>query len=287
MTGLQAPSSSKRRDADSAGPGRTALAVVVTALCALPIYLVLVNVFKSSDDIVAHPLALPLDPSLANIRAVIDRPDNLFWNGLLNSIVVTTLSVLFATVLAAMLAHYLVRTDKRWTTVVASLLLAGMMIPGAVILQPITTVLNKLGLVTTLPGLILVNIGLALPFGVLVFMGFVKSIPVELEQAASLDGAGPIRIFWKIVFPLMRPASASVMIFLAVFVWNDFITPLVIMGPSSGTTVTVGIYRSISEHASDFGSVFAFMFLATIPILLFFLMFQKHFVKGLTGGASK
>lgn len=89
------------------------------------------------------------------------------------------------------------------------------------------------------------------------------------------------------VFPLLRPASASVLIFLGVWIWNDFLTPLIVLGPDSGTTVTVGVYRAIGEHQSDFGSVFAFMFLATLPILVFYLALQSSFVKGLTGGAIK
>jgi raffinose/stachyose/melibiose transport system permease protein len=93
--------------------------------------------------------------------------------------------------------------------------------------------------------------------------------------------------FWRIVFPLLRPATASVLIFLGVWIWNDFLNPLVILGPSQGTTVTTGIYRSIGQYQADFGSVFALMFLATLPVLIFFLALQKQFVKGLTGGASK
>jgi raffinose/stachyose/melibiose transport system permease protein len=282
----------KRRSVDrahegGAGLSRTLVAVGVTALFVFPVYLVLVNVLKPGDQIVAHPASIPLNPSLDNVRAVLNRPDHLFWGGLVNSIQVTAISIVASTMLAAMLGHYLARSKGRSAKIATVLLLAGMMIPGAVILQPLTEVLRKIHLMTTIPGLVLVNIASTLPFGVLVFMGFIKNIPIELEQAAAIDGAGPMRVFWQIVFPLMRPASASVLIFMAVGVWNDFITPLIVLGPANGTTVTVGIYRSISEHVSDFGAVFAFMFLASIPILIFFLIFQRHFVKGLLGGATK
>jgi raffinose/stachyose/melibiose transport system permease protein len=285
------PTSTRRRrlqtNEHTAGLSRTLVALAGTAVFVVPIYMVLANVLKPGDEIIAHPLALPTHPTLDNFRITLGRPDHLFWDGLVNSLLVTALSVSTATILAAMLGHYLARSAGRASRLMISLLLAGMMIPGAVILEPIIEVLNHLGLMNTIAGLVVVNIGSMLPFGVLVFMGFVKTIPIELEQAAAVDGAGSFRTFWQIVFPLMRPAAASVMIFMAAAVWNDFITPLVVLGPSNGTTVTVGIYRSISEHVSDYGAVFAFMFLASVPVLIFFLAFQRHFVKGLMGGATK
>ncbi|GAA4576234.1 carbohydrate ABC transporter permease [Planotetraspora kaengkrachanensis] len=266
---------------------RPLVAVFVGAAFFLPLYLVVVNVFKPGAEIVPHPAALPLPPTLDNVDAVLSRPDNLFTFGLINSIAVTALSITILTVLSAMLGHYLARSKRVLAKVAMVTLLCGLMIPVPVILEPITGVLKTLGLMTTLQGLILVNVGYYVPFGVLLFMGFVRSVPLELEEAAELDGASKLRVFWQVVFPLLRPASASVLIFLGVWIWNDFLTPLILLGPDSGTTVTVGVYRAIGQHQSDFGAVFAFMFLATLPILVFYLALQKNFVKGLTGGAVK
>ncbi|MCW3839582.1 carbohydrate ABC transporter permease [Micromonospora yasonensis] len=266
---------------------RAIVAVFVTAVFFLPLYLVLVNVFKSGDTIVMDPAGLPVPPTLDNIRQVLTRPDHLFWYGLVNSVEVTAVSVTILTVLSAMCGHYVARNTGLGPRIMMIIMLAGLMIPPAVILTPITDVLRATGLMTSVAGLVLVNVGYYVPFGVFVFAGFVKTIPIEIEEAAALDGASQLRVFWQCVFPLLRPASASVMIFLGVWVWNDFLNPLIILGPAEGTTVTVGIYRAIGEHQQDFGAVFALMFLATLPILLLYLVFQKHFVKGLTGGASK
>ncbi|RZQ63788.1 carbohydrate ABC transporter permease [Amycolatopsis suaedae] len=262
-------------------------ALFLSALFAVPLYLVLANVFKPGEDIARDPIAPPVPPTLDHIVAVLTRPDQLFWVSLTNSIVVTALSVAVLTVLSATLGHYLARTRRRWTRVLTLVLLSGLMIPPQVILIPIADVLNLLGLMTTLQGLVLFNVGYYVPFGVFVFTGFIRGVPVELEEAALLDGAGRGQVFWRIVFPLLRPATASVMIFFGVWIWNDFINPLVILGPSQGTTVTTGIYRSIGQYQADLGSVFALMLLATLPVLLFYLFLQKHFVKGLTGGATK
>lgn len=266
---------------------RPVVAVFVSAVFFVPLYLVLANVFKRGDLISSQPAAPPIPPTLANIEAVVSRPDQLFWVSLTNSVVVTTLSVAVLTVLSAMLGHYLARTRNRWTRILTLVLLSGLMIPPQVILIPISDVLQVANLMTTLQGLILFNVGYYVPFGVFVFSGFIRAVPVELEEAAILDGASRGQVFWRIVFPLLRPATASVMIFLGVWIWNDFIDPLIILGPSQGTTVTTGIYRSIGQYQADFGSVFALMLLATLPVLVFYLFLQKHFVKGLTGGATK
>lgn len=259
----------------------------LTAIFFLPLYVAVVNVFKPSDEVVRSPLALPLAPTLDNVIGVLTRPDGLFWYGLWNSVLLTGSSIVLTTMLAAMTAHYLVRSEALWGRIVITVMLTGLMIPPAVIMVPLTRILRAIGLMSTLPGAILVNVGYYLPFAVLVFMGFVRSIPKELEEAAALDGASKFRTFWQIVFPLMRPASASVLIFLGVWIWNDFLTPLLILGPGTGNTITVGIYRSIGTYQRDFGSVFALMFLATLPVLALYLLFQKHFIRGLTGGATK
>jgi raffinose/stachyose/melibiose transport system permease protein len=266
---------------------RKGLASLVAALFVVPLYMALVNVFKPGHLIARSPASLPIPPTLDNIRAVLNRTDNLFWVSLTNSLIVTSLSIGVLTVLSAMLGHYLTRTPSRWTRWLTLLLLSGLMIPPQVILKPITDVLRGIGLMTSLPGLILFNVGYYVPFGVFVFTGFIRSIPIELEESAELDGANRMQIFWRIVFPLLRPASATVLIFLGVWIWNDFLSPLIILGPSQGTTITTGIYRSIGQYQQDFGAVFAFMFLATLPVLVFFLLLQKQFVKGLTGGATK
>ncbi|MGW2546579.1 carbohydrate ABC transporter permease [Kitasatospora sp. NPDC001574] len=266
---------------------RPLLATGTAAFFALPLYVALVNVFKPNADVVASPLALPAPPTLENIGRVLSRPDGLYWYGLANSATLTAASILITTVLAAMSAYHLVRSDRWWSRVVLGVMLTGLMVPPAVIMLPVTRVLDAGGLLHTMPGAVLVNVGYYLPFAMLVFMGFIRTIPRELEEAAAVDGAGRFRIFWQVVFPLLRPASASVLIFLGVWVWNDFLTPLLVLGPGAGNTVTVGIYRSIGPYQQDFGAVFAFMFLATLPVLVFYLAFQKHFVRGLTGGATK
>lgn len=268
-------------------PIRALVGTFIAVLFSVPIYLVLVNVLKPNTEIFENPAALPQNPTLENFVAVLTRSDGLFWNGLVNSIQITVLTVFATIVLSSMLAYYIARSIGWVSRVIVLLVVVGMMIPGTAIIQPLIQILLSLGLIGSVAGLVVVSVAGSLPFAVLVFLGFIRSIPPELEQAAAVDGAGPIRTFWQIVFPLMRPSVATVLIFVAVGIWNDFLMPLIVLGPGSGTTVTVGIYRSVSKYAFNYGSVFAFMLLATIPILALFLFFQRYFVKGLMSGATK
>ena len=266
---------------------RPLVATCLSAVFFVPLYLVLANAFKPGDKISGSPASPPWPPTLDNMKAVLTRPDRLFWVSLTNSVLITSVSVVLLTVLSAMLGHYLARSPSRWARVLTLVLLAGLMIPPQVILIPISDVLRTVHLMGTVPGLVLFNVGYYVPFGVFVFAGFIRTVPVELEDAARVDGASPSAVFWRIVFPLLRPASASVLIFLGVWIWNDFIDPLIILGPGRGTTITTGVYRAVGQYQSDFGSVFALMLLATLPVLAFYLALQRHFVKGLTGGATK
>ena len=287
MTGSASTTTAFSREEGRAPWVRPVVALLVTTVFALPLYLVLVNVFKPGDHISGSPASVPLPPTVDNLKAAFDRPDHLYMNGLINSITITALSIAILAVVSAMLGHYICRTRSRFARIALPVLLAGLMVPPQVILVPVVKILRLTHLMTTMSGMVAFNVGYYVPFGVFVFAGFIRSIPIELEEAAWLDGAGRWRTFWTVVFPLLRPATASVLIFLGVWIWNDFLDPLIILGPSGGTTVTVGVYRALGEHQSNYGQLFGLMFLAALPVLIFYIALQKHFVKGLTGGAVK
>jgi raffinose/stachyose/melibiose transport system permease protein len=126
-----------------------------------------------------------------------------------------------------------------------------------------------------------------LSFAIFVYTGFVKNIPRELEEAATIDGASEFRMFWQVVFPLMRPATATVTTFLSLWTWNEFLIPLLILGPARGMTITTGMYIALGQTTSDFGQMFAMMFLSALPMLIFFFALQKEFIAGLTAGSLK
>jgi len=265
---------------------RPFVALGVSALFAAPLYLALVNVFKPADAIRAHPLALPFFDFTT--RNVVDAAQlNLVQQGLKTSLMITVGSVLLMVPLSAMAAYYISRWDSKGARLLLLFFLFGLMLPPQIVLIPTTVILRKLHLMFTYWGVILNFAAYYLPFGVFVFSGFLRSISRELDEAGAIDGASSLKVFWRIIFPLMRPATASIVVVTALWTWNDFLSPLIILGAAHGVTITTGIYLAIGTYSIDYGQEFGVMLLASLPILALFLFLQRHFVSGLTGGATK
>ena len=164
------------------------------------------------------------------------------------------------------------------------LFLLGLMVPYAIVYVPLVSIFKGIGLIGNLPGLIMVFVSGSISFSVFMYQGFIKSTPEELEEAAIIDGAGQFKIFTSIIFPLVKPCTTTVAIFIGLSMWNDFLTPLLI---GQIKTITVGIYTAIGPYASDWGSVFAYVMFATLPIIIAYLLAQRQFIEGLTAGALK
>lgn len=265
---------------------RTATTVLVAFLFSLPIFIIIVSSFKTSEEILKHPASLPSHMTLGNFSHVLHQGDLL--PGLERSFFITAISALVTCALSAQLAYVLARSKSRNVKLFRGVLLAGFMVPGQVLLVPIVDVLRRVHILGTYLGLVLANVGFFLPFAVFVFMRFIRGISSEIDEAAAIDGASKSRTFWVVIFPLLKPATASVLIFLTVWIWNDFLSPLIILGPLGGNTVITGLYYQVSSRqVSDYGSIFAYMLLASAPILVLFLFLQKQFISGLTAGATK
>ena len=261
---------------------------VVTILFSLPLYLAVVNVFKTLDQIRYHPVALPAPFTWENIITVLNRPDNLLFEGLKYSLLITVSTVLLLVLFSSTIGFYIARNDNRLTRVLLFLFVAGMLIPPQVTLIPVTRLLKMLGLMASFQGLILYLAGGGLlSFAVFVYSGFIKNIPRELDESAIIDGASQFTLFWRIIFPLMRPATATVVIFVSLWTWNEFLLPLIIVGPSKGITITTGIYTAVGTYTSDYGQIFSLMLLSALPMLAFFFSLQKEFIAGLTAGSLK
>ncbi|MFF2480950.1 carbohydrate ABC transporter permease [Paenibacillus sp. NPDC058071] len=263
------------------------LTLAITVLFFLPLYLVLVNIFKPTDTIIANPLSLPFQFTFDNLMAVLTRPDHLIYTSMWNSIVITGISLIVVILSSSMVAYYIVRNDSKKTRLLLVFFLFGLMVPTTIILIPVVKVLVALHLMSTKAGLIIFYMGYYIPFGIFMYTGFIRTIPRELDEAASIDGASNLRTFWQIIFPLLGPCTSSVIIFIGLWVWNDFLNPLIIIGPVKGTTITAGIYRVIGQYSVDWGQMFAMMFLASLPIIILYLALQKQFVEGITSGSLK
>jgi raffinose/stachyose/melibiose transport system permease protein len=280
-----APARDRRR---WAGRGHLAAAGLLTLAFVSPIYLTIVNAFKTQDQIIRNPSAPPLPPTLHNLTDALSRPDRIIQIGLANSAVTVIASILLIIPLGSAFSFWLTRRSARLRRIVLAVFAAGLMIPPAVVLLPTIRILTFLHLDHTYPGLILANVGGGyLSFAVFVYSGFLRSISREIVEAASIDGAGMLRIWWTIVMPLLRPATATVAIFLSLWIWNDFMNPQFILGPLRGQTVTTGLYLSLGQYTTNYAQLFGVMFLAAIIPVAGYLALQKQFVAGLSTGATK
>lgn len=267
---------------------RHVLLIPLCLVLLVPFYIALINSFKTNQDIISNPLGLPIARlTLDNFKDVAITPTFNIFKAYFTTGVITVGSIICLVVLASMMSYVIARCQHRFFTIIYLLLLGGMMIPPQVILIPIVKLLKALGLMFTETGLILYNTGWYIPFTVFIFTGFIRTISRELDESAMLEGAGSFATFWKIIFPILKPPTASVIIFLYLFVWNDFLNPLIILGSTKGYTVTTGIYLAIGPYNVNWNEIFALVVLASLPVLIVFLFMQRYFVSGLTEGALK
>ncbi|MET9275790.1 carbohydrate ABC transporter permease [Kribbella sp. NPDC003557] len=269
--------------------GRVAFLVVTSVLMLVPMYLLVISAFKSQQDILAHPFSLSPDQLTTEyLRKAATNPD---FN-ILKGYAVTILFVVSVNVLSVALAgpvsYVIARRGERRYRMLLLLFVAGTFIPSQVLVIPVVYTLKFLGLMGTIPGFVLFETTLTLPFSIFLYAGYIMTIPASLDEAAAVDGAGKHRVFWSIVFPLMKPAVVTMVILNTFSVWNDFVNPQIILGPGSGLyTVTTGVYAAVSQYSTDYTVVFPTLLLAVAPLLVVFVLLQRHVISGLTAGATK
>jgi raffinose/stachyose/melibiose transport system permease protein len=220
-----------------------------------------------------------------NIRTVLETRDGILIRSFVNSAVLTVASVAIMVVLAAMVGYVLQRRRSRWNPLVSTLVLAGLIIPPAVV--PTIWVLQGLGIFKTLPGLIAVHIAFGLSFCILLFRAFVATIPRELDEAALIDGAGPLRLFFSVVFPLLRSVIVTVIVVQAVTVFNDFTYALYFLPGEENSTVQLTLYNFQSQGLNQWSLLFTDVLLITVPPLVMYVFFNRQIVEGMTSGAVK
>lgn len=220
-----------------------------------------------------------------NLVEVFQANDGIIVRAFANSAVLTVCSVIITTVFAAMVGYVLQRRPSRWNPVINFFVLAGLIVPPAVV--PTIWVLQGLGLFKTMPGMILIEATFGLSFNILLFRAFMATIPKELDEAAVIDGSGPIRMFFRVILPLLRPVLVTVIVVQAVVVFNDFAGPLYFLPGDENATVQTTLYQFQGQNLSYFNLLFMDILLITIPPLVMFIFFNRQIVAGLTSGAVK
>jgi len=218
-----------------------------------------------------------------NFKEVITSRDYTLVIAFINSAILTVASVAILVVLSAMVAYVLQRRRSRWTGFINFLVLAGLIIPPAVV--PTIWVLQALGMFRTMPGLILVEVAFGISFCILLFRAFIASIPRDIDEAATIDGASPMKLFFRVIFPLLRSVAITVIVIQSVNIFNDFQTPLYFL--PGDPTVQLTVYNFSSQFTSQYNLLFMDILLITIPPLIMFLFFNRQIVAGMTAGGVK
>lgn len=264
---------------------RELVLILLAALWWVPFYFLTIVSLKSSGDLLADPFAFPRHLTFGNYSAA--------WSGvagdtlgsaLVSSLIITVGSVLALIVIGSVCAYAIARREGRLGTGLYLLFLVGIIIPFQMGIIPIYSALRTLGLNGTYPGMILLYTGLMMPLAVFLYTGFARTMPRDYEEAAYMDGASRLRTFVRVVFPLLRPATAAVAVLTSVIVWNDFFSQLVFLGGSSHQTLPVIIYSFVGEYSSQWNLIFAAVVITLAPVLAFYLFAQRQLVRGFSGG---
>ena len=264
-----------------------AIAMVIFGIIfVVPFIFILLTAAKTSQEAAAFGFTWPGQFQLfQNIVDVIQFREYQAARAMWNSTILTVSSVTFIVLLAALVAYVMQRRNDRVASLANSLLLAGLVLPAAVV--PTVFLLQKLGLYKTILGLIFVEVALSLPFAVLVLRAFIGTIPREIDEAAIMDGASPLSLFFSVILPLIRPAIVTIIVTNSVFIYNDFANPLYFLPGSKNVTAQLTLFSFMSQYNSQWNLLFADVVLITIPPLILFMFFQRQIVSGMTSGAVK
>ncbi|GAA2444665.1 carbohydrate ABC transporter permease [Streptomyces pulveraceus] len=256
--------------------------IVVAVVFLFPVYALVTLALKDPRQISASPLSPPSPPTFGNFGDAWSAAS--LGPALLNSTVITAVSLLLLIVLGSTGAYYLARCARGLGYGLYVLFLLGIVLPFQLGMIPLYRLVDDLGWLGTYQGMVLFYTGIQLPFTVFLYTGFIRALPQDYAQAALIDGCDHRQAFTRIVFPLLRPITGTVIILNAVFIWNDFFTPLLYLGGSDKETVPVGIFAFVGQYVSDYGLVFAGLVLAALPILIVFVVLQRYVIKGFAGG---
>ena len=256
--------------------------LVCALVFAFPMYLLVSLAFKPQFEWAKNPMGLPTSWFTDNISNAWVQAK--LAPAMLTSMLVVISSVLILVLLGGLAAYWIARHTSKLSNGVYLFLIAGMILPFQLALIPLYSTMRDLGLLGSPASLILFYPGLKLPLTVFLYTGFIRSLPRAYEEAATIDGASHWQTFWLVVLPMMRPITATVVILNAVFIWNDFLTPLLYLSGSAWATLPVAIYAFVGQESGDMGLVFGGLLAAMTPILLAFFVLQKHMIKGFAGG---
>lgn len=277
------------------------VAIVLFLLYMIPFVLVIINSSKPSLKIIMDPLALPENPSqlAANIKSVVQSPNVRYPSSFVSSVIITVCSISLLVISSSMAAWVLVRTKTKLSGVVFMVFVAAMVIPFQVVMFPLLSWFrmvevslgladSSLRLLQNYPGIILAYLGFGSSLSIFLFHGFIKSVPLELEEAATIDGCTKPGTFFRIVFPILTPITVTVIILNSIWIWNDYLLPLLVLGSGNRVqTLPLAVASFVGSFVKRWDLILTATMMTMLPVIIVFLMLQKHIIKGMVDGSVK
>lgn len=252
----------------------------------VPLYFLVINSFK--DQKAARQLSISWPKNFAileNYKEAFSNQHYMIVRAFFNSVIITFFTVLGLLIICSMAGYVIQRRKDKVTKAANTMILTGLMIPPAI--MPTIWVMQKTGIYKTIPGMILVEIALGIPFTIMLFRGYMGAIPREIEEAAMIDGCGRFRIFFSVIAPLLTPIASTIIILQAVTVFNDFVNPLYFLPGNENVTIQLTVYNFMGKFSNKYNLLFADIVIVTIPMLLLFIFFNKKIIDGMAAGAVK
>lgn len=262
--------------------------LTLSVLFLVPIIIVIINSFKSRIYISSQPLKLPNAETFVALENYINGVTSSdFFSAFLRSLFITVVSVILIVLFASMAAWYIVRSNSKITKGIYYMLVFSMIVPFQMVMYTMTYVTNRANLDNVF-GITFVYLGFGAGLSVFMLCGFIKSIPLEIEEAAMIDGASPIQAFFTVVFPMLKPTAITVAILNTMWIWNDYLLSYLVLG-SDKKTIPVAIQLAMqgAYGSTDYGGFMAMLVLAIVPIIIFYIFCQKYIIKGVVAGAVK
>ena len=272
--------------------GKVIIYIVLIALTCIflgPILFVLMNSFKSKFELSNNPFALPMGDTFVGLENYVTGLQlSNFFSSILWSFVITIGSVAIIVMLCAMTAYYITRVKRWWTSALYYIFVFFLVIPFQMVMFPTVQVSSILGLDNPV-GMMVLYLGFGAGLSVFMFAGFVKSIPIDIEEAATIDGCNPVQTYFRVVLPMLKPTAITVAILNTMWVWNDFLLPNLVLGPGSEyRTIPIVVQFLLGSNGNrDMGALMAMLVLAIIPIVIFYIFMQKYIIEGVAAGAVK
>ncbi|NOU95009.1 ABC transporter permease subunit [Paenibacillus sp. LMG 31456] len=251
----------------------------------VPLYLTFINAFKRYDEVLASTSSLPDVWQFSNFTTVWSQIQ--FPGVFMNSLIITVGSVVGILLISSAAAYQLVRNPGIWSNIIFMIILSSLVIPFQTMMIPLVKVAKDFHLINSLHGMIIMYLGFGVPLALFLYHGFVKGIPVELEEAATIDGCGTVGVYFRILLPLLAPITTTIAILHTLWIWNDFLLPFIMLTSKANRTIPLATYVYFGEYANQWNLALAALTMAIIPVIAFFLMMQRYIIQGITAGAVK